>query len=313
MRARVVAPLLLVSMIAGPRAVRADRNDLVLENLIGRPSVPGMFNDPNDVVRQTAYKSLMSELAVVMSPRLGEPADSLGYSGFQLSLDGRFSQITDTADYWQQGAEHVSGSWLSTINMMVRKGLWLPLPSLEIGVGGSKLIDSNIYSLEAFLKVALHEGYRRWPLPSIALKAAVAQVLGTPQVSLTIMSLDLTISKLIPIAGVVKLDPYLGVSTLLSFVRGQVIDTTPNIDAYRQGAGSNDVNSNATFPDPDTLVRWRLFAGFRLVYWKIALTGEVAYTLCNDTGSNCGQTDPLHVTDRSLGQTQLNVGASLLY
>jgi hypothetical protein len=313
MRFGVVAPLLLACVIAGARAARADRNDLVLENLIGRPPVPGMANDPSDVVRQTAYRSLMSELSVVMSPRLGEPADTLGYSGFQLSLDARFTQVTNHADYWQQGVEHVSGSWLSTINMMVRKGLWLPLPSLEIGVGGTKLIDSDIYSVEAYLKVALHEGYRRWPLPSIALKAAVAQVLGTPQVSLTVMSLDLTISKLIPMGGVVKLDPYLGVSTLLSFVRGQVIDTTPNIDAYRQGPGSTDVNSNATFPDPDTIVRWRLFTGVRLVYWKVALTTEVGYTLCNETGSSCAATDPVHVTDRSLGQTQLNVGASLLY
>ena len=80
-----------------------------------------------------------------------------------------------------------------------------------------------------------------------------------------------------------------------------------------EGAGSVDVNANTTFPDPDTIVRWRIYAGFRLVYAFLALTGEFVYTFCNSTSSDCNKIDPLKITDRSGGQAQINFSGSFLF
>ena len=68
-----------------------------LERIIGPPAAPGMFNDPTDPARQSMYKSrLMSELGVVIAPRALSPADTLGYSGFQLAFETSFTQISNT-------------------------------------------------------------------------------------------------------------------------------------------------------------------------------------------------------------------------
>lgn len=312
MRALTVG-LCLVAVAVLPARARGDRNDLTLERIVGMPAMGGGFNDPTDPTRQSMYRGLMSELAVVMAPHMLSPADTLGYSGFQLAFESSFTQISSNADFWQKGVEHVSGSFLPTISVMARKGIWLPLPGFEIGAGATKLIDSSMYAVQGYAKLALHEGFHDWALPSVAVRGAVSHLLGASQVDLTTVSIDASLSKSFGIGGTVTLDPYLGADALLTFVRGQVIDTTPNVDAYRDGAGSQDVNNNTTFPDPDTLVRWRIFAGFRLVYAFLAFTGEFTYTFCNDSAGNCGEADPLKVTDRSGGQAQINLSAGFVF
>jgi hypothetical protein len=312
MRALTVGLCAVVFAAMTARA-RADKNDLTLERIIGMPAMPGQLNDPTDPTRQTMYKSLMSELSLVMAPHALVPADTLGYSGFQIGFETSFTQISNSADFWQKGVEHVSGSFLPTITVMARKGIWLPLPGFEIGAGATKLIDSNMYALQGYAKLALHEGFHDWPLPSFAVRAAVSHLLGASEVNLTTLVLDGTISKSFGAAGTVTVDPYLGAGALLSFVRGEVIDTTPNHDAFHDGPNSDDVNSNTTFPDPDTIVRWRLYAGFRLVYAFFALTGEFAYTFCNDTAGDCNKVDPTKITDRSGGQAQISFSGSFIF
>jgi hypothetical protein len=312
MRALIVA-LCAIAVAATPALARADKNDLTLERIVGMPSATGALNDPTDPVRQTMYKSLMSELSLVMAPHALSPADTLGYSGFQLAFETSFTQISNTADFWQRGVEHVSSSFLPTISVMARKGLWLPLPGFEVGAGATKLIDSSMYAIQGYAKFALHEGFHDWALPSLAVRGAVSHLLGASQVDLTVLSLDATVSKSFGIGGTVTLDPYLGAGALLSFVRGQVIDTSPNHDAYKDGPNSEDVNANTTFPDPDTIVRWRLYGGFRLLYAFLALTGEFAYTFCNDSASSCGKADPARITDRSGGQIQINFSGSFVF
>jgi hypothetical protein len=313
MRALIGALCAIVALAAFPARARADRNDLTLERIIGPPTVPGTINDPTDPVRQTMYKSLMSELSVVMAPRALSPADTLGYSGFQLAFESSFTQISDKADFWQRGVQKVSSGFLPTLTVMARKGIWLPLPGFEIGAGATKLLDSNMYAVQGYAKLALHEGFHDWALPSLAVRGAVSHLLGASEVDLTVLSLDASVSKSFGIAGTVTLDPYLGAGALLSFVRGQVIDTSPNHDAFNDGPNSDDVNSNTTFPDPDTIVRWRLYGGFRLVYAFLALTGEFAYTFCNDSASNCAKADPTKITDRSGGQIQINFSGSFIF
>jgi len=294
-------------------SAHADRNDLTLERLIGPPSSPGAVNDVTSIPLQSAYRSLVSELGVVMAPRLLTPADTLGYSGFAFTFDSTHTSINDKADYWQKGVRNVSGNFLSTVSVTARKGLWAPFPSFEIGAGLTYLVDSSIYALNAYAKFGIQEGYHGWILPSIAVRGSVARLLGTNQIDMTVISTDLTISKSFGIAGSFKLDPYIGANLLINIVRSQVIDSTPNIDAYKQGGMGLDLNSNTVFPNQDSILRWRLFVGLRWVWSIVSITGEFAWAFCNDTATNCRGDGGTKIFDRSDGQATISVGAGLQF
>jgi hypothetical protein len=302
--------LLVTALCCGP--ARADQNDLTLERIIGPPPVPGAVNDPS-ISQQSQYRSLMSELSTVLAVPVLSPADTLGLSGFHLSLDTSFTQVSSSADYWKNGVENVSGNYLSTITVFARKGLWAPAPAFEIGAGGTKLLSSNMAALQLYLKLALHEGYHSWPIPSFAFRAAVSHLLGANQINLTMLSLESVTSKSFGLGGVAKLDPYIGFGVLFSWARSQVIDTTPGVDAYQQGPSGPDLNANTTFPDQDTIARWRLFGGLRFVWTVLALQAEFLYTLCNSTGRDCGRDDPTRIVDLSGGQAQFSLSLGLIF
>jgi hypothetical protein len=309
--------LALMTVLCVATPALADRNDFTLERILGSPATPGAVVTPS-TAQQSQFRSLMSEMGVVMSPDLLTPADSLGWSGFHFSLDTRFTSISNNADYWKQGVQDVSSGFLSTINLMARKGLWAPLPSFEIGVGGSYLVDSSIFALQAYAKFGIHEGFHNYPVPSISLRGAVSHLLGTNQVDLTVVSTDLTVSKQFGLGGVVKLDPYLGANLLINIARSAVIDTTPGVDAYKQGMQQMtgmplDLNSNTIFPDQDSILRWRLFLGARLVYHVLSVAAEFAWTFCNDTATNCTVDNGTKITDRSAGQAQISLSAGVVF
>lgn len=306
--------LVLAGWLAATPAASAQRNDLTLERLIGPPATLGAFNDPTgNLPLQSSYRSLMSELSVALAPQLGAPADSLGWSGFNLAFTTQHTSIANQADYWRQGVRDVSSSFLSTVGVMARKGIFAFFPSIELGAGLAYLVDSSVLALQAYAKVGLHEGFHNWPLPSIALRGAVSRPMGLSQVDMTITSADLSLSKSFGVRGAVRLDPYLGANLLVTVVKSLIIDTTPFIDAHKQGPMGVDLNSNTTFPDQDPILRWRLFTGLRLVYSLLSVTAEVAYTFCNDTAMDCRRADPSRVQDRSDGQTQLTLSAGIIF
>jgi len=309
--------LALLIVLCAPAPALADRNDFTLERMLGAPATPGAVVTPS-LARQSQFRSLMSEMSVVMSPDLLTPADSLGWSGWHLSFDSRFTSISNKQDYWKVGVQDVSSSFLSTLHLMARKGIWAPLPAFEIGAGGAYLVDSSIFALQAYAKFGIHEGFHNFPIPSISLRGAVSRLLGTNQVDLTVVSTDLTVSKSFGLGGAVKLDPFLGANLLVTFARSAVIDTTPGIDAYKQGmaqmTGSPmDLNSNTVFPDQDAILRWRLFLGARLVYHVVAVTAEFAWTFCNDRAVHCTEDDTSKITDRSDGQAQITISGGVVF
>ena len=313
MRRRAVVVLSVAALIASaPQLARAEDNDLTLERLIGPPSVAGTSPTITTAVR-SAYAGLASELGVLVAPRPLQPADSLGWSGFAPNVDYSITQINRDADYWQKGARSVSGLFLGTVGVTVRKGIWLPFPSFELSVGGHKILGSGMFTLELAAKLALHEGFHGWAIPSIALRVAVAHLFGSPQIGLTVLEAGVLVSKRFAIGGGLQLDPYLGAAAIISFASSQVIDTTPNVDAFRQGPNAPDENANITLPDLDPLPRFRLHGGMRLKASLFSFTAEAAYVLCNSTGRNCQHDGSIEVVDRSLGQLQVNIAAGVVY
>jgi hypothetical protein len=309
---RVAAVAMLWALACAPTLAAADDNDLTLERLIGPPATPGATPAITPALR-SAYAGLISELGVALAPRPMQPADSLGWSGFAANLDVSITQINRSADYWQKGVHSVSGPFLPIIGVTVRKGIWLPFPSFELAIGGHKLLGSGMSTLELAAKLALHEGFHGWPIPSIALRVAVAHMFGSPQVSMTVLEAGVLVSKRFAVRHSLTLDPYLGVGAVVTFSSSQVIDTTPNIDAFRQGPNAPDENANVTIPDLDPLPRVRLHAGLRLKVSLFHLTVEAAYVPCNATGRDCQHDGSIDVVDRSGGQAQISFAAGVVY
>ncbi len=250
---------------------------------------------------QSLYRSLMSELGVAIAPRLMTPADTLGYAGFQFSADLGVTKISNSQRYWD-GVRGVNpenrdairpDAYLTTVGGYVRKGLWLPLPAFEFGAGALKVIDSNMYAVQGYAKLALQEGFHGWALPSFAVRGSASQLLGTGEVDLIVYGIDVLASKAFSIGGTARIEPFLGWNMLLIDPKSGVIDATPGCDAVAvrnatpgdaapsshcapaQNGEWNDLNANFTFPDQSIITRQRWFAGFKLRLSVLFLVAEV--------------------------------------
>jgi hypothetical protein len=292
---------LLGVALAWPGVARADKNDLQLLNLCSGATGPCQL----DANAATKYRSLMSELGVVVAPRLMTPADTLGYAGFQFSAELGVTKISnnkqvDGRAFWD-GIEAVHASdpsavrpdsYITTVGGFVRKGLWLPLPAFEFGVGAVSVVGSHMYAMQGYAKIALQEGFHDWVLPSFAVRGSASQLLGTDQVNLTVYGVDVLVSKAFGIGGTARIEPFVGWNVLFIDARSGVIDSTPTCDAYAQKqlaatdptpsgcpAGGNglwtDLANNFTFPSQDIITRYRWFGGFKLKLSVVFLAAEL--------------------------------------
>jgi hypothetical protein len=302
-----------------PALARADKNDLQLLNLCPRDGAGAcswVHRDANtgqtavtlDPDAATRYRSLMSELGVVMAPHLMTPADTLGYAGFQVSAELGFMAINPNrqvgGQYYWNGVQGVDpnapnavrpATTLTTVGGFVRKGLWLPIPALEFGVGAVSLLGSHMYAIQGYAKFALQEGFHDWVLPSFAVRGSASQLLGTSDVTMTVYGIDLLISKAFSLGGTARIEPFLGWNVLFIDARSGVIDGTPKCDAYAQfqtprgtmmtPGGCNpgddgtwgDLGANFTFPSQDVIIRYRWTAGAKLKLSVLFVAAELEF------------------------------------
>ena len=320
---------LAVTVLVWGGSAHAGKHDLQLLNLcqqqpvslggvpqsecewVRRDSTTGVIAAPVEpsAEAQTLYRSLMSELGVAIAPRLMTPADTLGYAGFQFSADLGITKISNNESYWDgvrgvkpdnPGAVRPDG-YLTTVGGYVRKGLWFPLPAFEFGAGALKVLDSNMYAVQGYAKIALQEGFHGWALPSFAVRGSASQLLGTSEVDLLVYGVDVLASKAFSIGGTARIEPFLGWNMLFIDAKSGVIDATPGCDAVaaqnaapgslapsahcapaQNGGGTggsgpqwNDLNANFTFPAQDVITRQRWFAGFKLRLSVLFVAGQV--------------------------------------
>ncbi len=254
------------ALVASADVALADKNDLVLSRL-------GRINGATVVGSNVDFRALASELGVVMAPRLLEPADTLGFGGFHFSADVAFTSVSNNAAYWD-ATEGPNDGTLSTTGIFVKKGMWLPLPSFEVGIGAVHLGSSHLWSSQAYVKFALQEGYHDLPLPSVAVRGAASRMMGSEQIDLTVASVDVVASKDIGIAGLFRASPYVGWNWLIIVPRSEVIDKTPHIDSRTDAA---DANMNFVFSDQDDIIRQRFLLGTKLKYYIFTLTLEASF------------------------------------
>ena len=273
-------------------------------NQAGPTTTVAFGSDPGATSR---YRSLMSELGVVMAPRLQTPADTLGFAGFQISAELGTTKISRDKPFWN-GVEGVNpqntlarpDAWLTTVGLFARKGMWFPIPALEWGVGAMNLLQSGLWAVQGYVKFAVQEGFHNWPLPSLAVRGGFSQLVGTDQVTMTVGSVDVLISKALSVAGTVRVEPFAGWNLLLIDARSGVLDATPGCDAValqqarRSDAAAlamlpaacpaaqaetwGDLGANFTFPRQDVITRNRVYAGAKVRLATFFLVGQAALT-----------------------------------
>ncbi|HKE15523.1 MAG TPA: hypothetical protein VKB80_11685 [Kofleriaceae bacterium] len=293
-RARLSALAALALVAARAQPARAGDNDLVLARLAD--VVVDDSGAPVDAVGANQdFRSLASELGVVMAPRLAGPADTPGLAGFQFSADLAWTRVHTDRSYWRAlagsrdpaGRDH-GGSFMNTVGLFARKGIWLPAPSFELGLGAVHLVDSQLWAAQGYAKLAVLEGFHYLAVPSIALRAGLSRMMGSSELELTVLSLDATVSKSIGVAGIARVSPYAGWNALVIVPRSQVIDKTPQTDPRVQPL---DASLDFVFPDQDNILRNRLFAGVVVKHYIVSLSLEAALALRGSSKDDRSGTD----------------------
>lgn len=293
MRLRGLVWMLVAVLAAAPGLARADDNDLVLARLAARTV------DGNGVVTgvtpdNTAFRSLASAMGVVLAPQLLTPADTLGFGGFQFTVDATTTTIDGAAPYWRalESAKDPTGttgpfgpSSMSTVGFFVRKGMWLPVPSFEVGAGAVHLGGSSAWTGQLYTKLALVEGYHQLPIPSIAVRGAVSRLMTQRELDLTVASFDVNVSKHIGVGGTWRLDPYIGYDVLAIIPRSEVLDPTPNIDPLAPG-NQDDAKLNFVFKDQNNIYRNRFYGGVKMQYYVVQLTLEAIFASAGSTNDD---------------------------
>src|SRR5512146_2804532 len=123
--------LVLAFLLWSPTAM-ADSNDPLLARP-GTRTTDSMNNVTGVVGENLEFRSLASQLGVVLAPHLLTPADSIGFSGFQLTADYSSTTIDADGAYWKARSGGTTPSSLSTFGIFARKGMWFPVPSFEVG------------------------------------------------------------------------------------------------------------------------------------------------------------------------------------
>jgi hypothetical protein len=340
-----------LACVATGRSAWAGKNDLHLVNLcpqaataaLGvqdcswvRRDASGLIPTTNGVVIDAAgrskFRSLMSELGVVMAPRIPMSADTLGFAGFMLSAELGFTEISRSKSFWD-GVSGVSPQnptasrpdpVLTTMGIFLRKGFWLPVPSFELGGGVVNLLDSQMLSWQGYAKVALHEGFSNLPFPSLSVRAGLAYLTGTDQVNLRTTSLDVLVSKGFGLFKTARIEPFGGWSLLLIKASGKVIDFTPLCDAYQvaqaapgtqvsdrcavsQSGTNNDYGANAAFPSQDAITRYRVFGGAKLKFGVLAVIAQYEMYLAGDSRDE----DVVPAVDQSGRQSAFSLSTAL--
>jgi len=309
------------------RLAAADPNDLVLSRLATR--ITDSSGKLTGVVGENLeFRALTSQLGVILAPHLLTPADTLGFAGFQFTVDVSQTTIDSRQPYWRAlaGSPDPAGTMgvangpqmLRTIGLFARKGMWFPLPSFEIGAGAVHLVDSTTWTGQLYAKFGLHEGYHDLLIPSLAVRGAVSRMMNQRELDLTVASVDVTISKHFGIGGTWRFDPFVGGDLLMIIPRSEVIDATPNVDPLQMG-NQLDTNNNFVFSDQATIFRERILVGAKFQYDVLQLTIEAQFALAGKsvddrigTSAACqpnSTTSSCDAKDTAAAQTTLSVSA----
>jgi hypothetical protein len=154
---------------------------------------------------QDEFKDFVKEFGTALLFNPMAPAEPLGITGFDISLDAVVTDISDDDAYWTKffgGSD--PDSYIPTPRLHVQKGL--PF-NIDVGAMYVSVPDSNVklWGLEA--KYAILEG--TVATPALSVRASYSKLQGVDDVELDTQSFDILISK-----GFLMLTPYAGASLI---------------------------------------------------------------------------------------------------
>ncbi|MBI5489085.1 MAG: hypothetical protein HY905_17250 [Deltaproteobacteria bacterium] len=160
---------------------------------------------------QAAFRELSREFGLAIAPVLLAPAETLGYAGFYLGLEGSITLINKDNGVWERAVEdgNPDGA-LTAWSIHARKGL--PF-SFELGTSVSYVAATEDVLLGADVRWALLEGYRTgWKayFPDIAVRGAVNRLMGDDEMDMTVWSIDVSLSHPFAVSGAMTITPYAG-------------------------------------------------------------------------------------------------------
>lgn len=308
----LVAPFVAALFFSGE--ARAGKYDIDLAPL-------AQIRDDGAVTQDNgAFRSLSSELGVLIAPKPVDPADSLGLSGFAVSADISVNTLSGDQGFWQDTTRGSPDNIAPTLQVMGRKGLW---PGIEVGAGATHLFDSRMWAIAGYGKLALHEGFHHLPIPSIALRGMFSRLLGAKDIDMTTISVGASLSHVFGIGRTFNMTPYAGYDALLVFSRTGVLDATPGRDEFADGplpCNNGDptctVQSEFVFRKQDVILRHRPYVGMRFIFSVLRIGIEAMFVPGGGSSSDVplpsaigGGTET--VTDASGFQQQYTISLGL--
>jgi hypothetical protein len=270
-----------------PAAAIAEPLDLDLGQL-GAPdarvwTAVGFSGDANLAAAdaRSRFGMLASDLTLAVTSSLLTPGSTTGHSGFDMALEGAYSQthaeVSGTAsgsfntasgastfgprDYWPTRGMTPHELFVPAIR--IRKAL--PF-SFELGARFKYLSQSALYAGQIEGKWAFFEGDR--VVPDFALRLAYTRVAGVRTLNIGATDVDFVVSKRFGILGVVSLTPYGAVRFTYMRASSDPIEFFP-------AASSGTVEARtASFPTlSGTFFRPTL--GVRMTTYALSLAAEI--------------------------------------
>ncbi len=266
----VLALWAVVTVVGIAGSASANKLDLALTQFI-QCDANGYCQTDN-----ASYESFIMEYAYGVSPRILAPAETLGYSGFYMGLEGTLTPRFGSAALWETGTAadgYVDVMFMPAVH--IRKGLpW----SFEIGGTLNYLAQSEVVGLGGEIKWSAFEGYKhgfRGALPDLSARGQVMRIMGQTDIDMTIIGVDGSISYPFGIGGMISLTPYVGYQHIFT-----IINVEPLIyydgSTYQEQQG---VMWNTNELGQPTLDRSKLFFGFRFSYERLSITIEIDWGL----------------------------------
>jgi opacity protein-like surface antigen len=184
-----------------------------------------------DVITQEDFTEFTKEFGTALLFNPMATAEPLGITGFDVSLETVFTDISDDKAFWKKLVDDNDPySYLPVPRLHVQKGL--PF-NIDVGAMFTAVPDSNIklWGLEA--KYAIFEGSML--TPALSVRASYSQLQGVDDIDADTLSLDILVSK-----GFLMFTPYAGASfTKLNASENSELVTLDDVSetGYRALAG----------------------------------------------------------------------------
>ena len=170
----------------------------LLVSTAGTAQAAANINSIN-LINQSEFRLLSEDLGAALSYKAVIPAEPLGITGFDISLEGNSTKLENAAVY-KKATNGNSGNTLVVPKLHVHKGL--PL-GVDVGAFYSAIPNSNIKLWGAELRYALLKG--GVATPALALRGSYSTLQGVNQLDFNTKGVDISISK-----GFTLVTPYAG-------------------------------------------------------------------------------------------------------